>query len=344
MLRVGLIGAGYMMQVVHLPSLRAIGGVELVAIADLDEGLARKVAGAFGIPKTYPSADALIAGEPGLDAVVVVTRKDHHAAACLPALRKGISVLIEKPLEVSIDNASEMVATAERTGAILMIGYMKRYDPAVLELERQLGAGALGDLRYAQLHDFGGNWTYGAPRVGAFQLGEADATPGPIRLPQPPPPDLRTTAYLEWLEVWVHDLNLARALFGEVRSIVFATNEVPRLVVLDCERCRVLLEMANINYPGGAWDETVTIHGSKGRGELVFPAPLLFRKPTGLTIRQSAGVFRPTLADREAFIEEMIHFLDCVRTRQQPRTPGSEGLADLRLCAAIADHAAATAR
>jgi|GEM_PF-5734357 len=129
MIRVGLIGAGYMMQVTHLMSLRAIDGIERVAIADWDTALAERVARANGIPRVYPSAGSLVEGEPNLDAVVVVTRKEHHLDAALPALERGIATLIEKPLASNIEGGRQLVETAERTGAILMVGYMKRYDP-----------------------------------------------------------------------------------------------------------------------------------------------------------------------------------------------------------------------
>lgn len=338
MLRIGLIGAGYMMQVVHLPSLRAADGVEVVAIADLDTALAERVARAFGIPRTYASADELVAGEPGLDAVVVVTRKDDHAAACLPALRRGIPTLVEKPLAASVEDGREMVATAERAGALFMVGYMKRFDPAVGELQRQLHGGALGELRYVHLHDFGGNWTAGAPRLGAFQLDEAQAATAPAR-GQAPVADQKTQTFNEWTEVYVHDVNLARALFGNPRSIIFATRDLPRLALIEYETVRVLMEMGWLSYPGAAWDERVTIYGSAGRAELAFPAPLLFRKPAELVIRSSAGEMRPLLPDREAFTEEMLHFLTCVKRRQQPLTTGREALEDLEFCAAIVEEA-----
>jgi predicted dehydrogenase len=162
-LRVGLIGAGYMMQVTHLPSLHAIDGVELAAIADLDTALAERVARANGIPRVYASADDLVAREERLDAVVVVTNKNRHVRAALPALEHGISTLIEKPLAATAEHGRQMVETAERTEALLMVGYMKRFDPAVRELLNQLRADVLGELRFVRLHDFSGNWTAGAP-------------------------------------------------------------------------------------------------------------------------------------------------------------------------------------
>ncbi|HEY3110546.1 MAG TPA: Gfo/Idh/MocA family oxidoreductase [Chloroflexota bacterium] len=338
-LKVGLIGAGYMMQNVHLPSLRAIGDAEPVAIADLDAELAATVARAFGIPRVYGRAEELVAGEAELDAVVVVTNKLHHAAACLPALERGLPVLIEKPLEASLEAARRMVATAERTGATLMVGYMKRYDPAFRELERRLADGALGELRYARIHDFGGNWTAGAPRVGALRLDEAESRPGPNRRPAAAPADAQTAAFNEWIEVWIHDVNMARALFGEPRSILFATNERPRLALVEFERARVMLEMGGIAYQGAAWDERLTLYGREGIAELVFPAPLLFRKATELVLRDAGGESRPAVPDGEAFTEELIYFLRCVRSGEPVMTSGRDALRDLELCARIVEKA-----
>lgn len=334
-LKVGLIGAGYMMQTVHLPSLRAVGGVEPVAIADLDTALAEKAARAFGIPRVYASAEELVAEEDRLDAVVVVTSKTHHATACLPALERGIPVLVEKPLDASLEGARRMVGAAERTGALLMVGYMKRFDPAVRALERQLGEGKLGDLRYAHVHDFGGNWRAGAPRVGAFRLDGQGAESETTRARLSPATDPAAAAFNEWIEVWIHDVNLARTLFGEPRAIVYASNASPRLALLECERARVLLEMGNLGYPGAPWDERVTIYGAAGTAELVFPPPLLFRKAADLVLRTGSGATRPALPDREAFTEELLHFLRCVAGEEQPLTNGREGLRDLELCAAI---------
>ena len=80
MMRIGLIGAGYMMQVTHLMSLRAIDGIELVAIADLDTALADRVAHANGIARVYPRADVLVEREAHLDAVVRRARQTLRSA------------------------------------------------------------------------------------------------------------------------------------------------------------------------------------------------------------------------------------------------------------------------
>jgi predicted dehydrogenase len=271
---------------------------------------------------------------------VVVTNKLHHAEASLPALARGVAVLIEKPLAATLEDGRRMVEAAERTGATLMVGYMKRFDPAFRALQAELASGALGELRYARLHDFGGNWTVGAPRVGGFRLDEPEAPPGPIRGPAPAPADARTAAFNEWIEVWIHDVNMARALFGQPRAILYASNDLPRLALVEFERARALLEMGTIAHPGAPWDERVSVYGRAGQAELVFPAPLLFRRPTELVVRTGEGERRPALADREAFTEELIHFLGCVRRREAPLTPGREGLRDLELCDQIVARAA----
>src|SRR5439155_12217514 len=117
----------------------------------------------------------------------------------------------------------------------------------------------------------GGNWTVGAPRVGAFRLDEPGSSPGPNRRPAPAPADARTAAFGEWIEVWIHDVNMARALFGEPRAILYATNDLPRLALVDFERARALLEMGRVGYPGASWDDRVPIYGRAGQAELVLP-------------------------------------------------------------------------
>ena len=85
-LKIGLVGAGRMMQLAHLPSLLQIGGVQPVAIADIDVETAQRVAAAYNIPRVYESSEALVAGEPTLDGVLIATPRMHHAVTCLPVL------------------------------------------------------------------------------------------------------------------------------------------------------------------------------------------------------------------------------------------------------------------
>ena len=217
MVRIGVVGAGGVMQRVHLPSLRKLGGVEVVALAELDLELGRRVAAAFGIPRVYASAEELVAQE-ALDGVVVIAAKRWHADACMPALERGLPVFTEKPLAGTLEDGRKMVETAARTGARLMVGYMKRYDPAYRAAAQLLREETLGTVRFARIHDFGGIFVAGAEGVGTLPLQPSQARPGAARAttpaPAPTPDELRRRAFDRWIEVWIHDVNLLHGLFG----------------------------------------------------------------------------------------------------------------------------------
>jgi predicted dehydrogenase len=98
-----------MVQMAHLPHLLQIHGVRPTAIADVDVEAARRLAAVYNIPKVYASSQAMVDGEPELDGVIVVTPRMHHAEACLPILKRGIPVFMEKPLEVTIEKGRQIV-------------------------------------------------------------------------------------------------------------------------------------------------------------------------------------------------------------------------------------------
>ena len=145
-MRVGLVGAGNMMQITHLPSLLQIADVELVALAELDRARAEKLAAAYRIPRICGSAGDLAdyAGE--LDCAVVVTLKEHHAAAIIPLLEAGVPVFTEKPLAGSREDAEQIRAASMRTGTPVMVGYMRQFDPAV-QLAKKTACGTANRRR-----------------------------------------------------------------------------------------------------------------------------------------------------------------------------------------------------
>jgi predicted dehydrogenase len=345
-LRLGLVGAGPVMQRIHLPSLRALADVEVVALADVDRGLGGRVASAFGIPRTYGDAADLVAGEEGLDGVVVVAGKQWHAAACLPALRRGLPVFTEKPLASTLADARAMVEAARASGSPLMVGYMKRYDPAVLEAERRLREGALGRVRYARLHDFGGNFVAGALGVGTLPVAEAPPRAQPAAAPPAPPPpppgpeELRRRAFDQWIEVWIHDLNLTQGLIGPVEEVLWSREGVPKLALVRCAGgAEVLLEMGGPQAAGAPWDETVDVFGTEGRLHLGFPPPFLRHAPTLLRLEWPSRVEEPRTGYAEAFTEEMRAFCRMLQGGPAVPTDGAMGLRDMQLAAAIADRA-----
>ena len=330
-LKIGLVGAGRMTQIAHLPNLLQIGGIQLVAIADVDLELARRVAEAYSIPQVYENSETMVEAEPQLDGVLIATPRMHHAVACLPALERGIPVFMEKPLEVTLEKARQIVEARQRSGAIMVIGYNNRYDPAFVAAEHFLHSGKLGELRYAQIHSFGGLWMAGAKGLGQVSLDEEPQAPG-----SPPPAQSRDAktypAELEWVEGWIHEVNMARGLFGEAQSVLYASNEMPRLALVEFERVRALFEVGLINPAGSPFDCTIAVHCREGRLDLSIPAPLAFRQPTELKISTPKGITTPHLDYKESFVEELVHFLRCITGREQPRTSAEDALRDLELC------------
>ncbi len=330
------------MQMVHLPSLRALEGVEVVALADLDRGLGERVARAFGIPRVYGEVSELLAGEPSLDGLVVVCGKQWHASACLPALRAGLPVFTEKPLAATLAEGREMVETAARSGARLMVGYMKRFDPAVLAAQRCIAEGRLGTVRFVRAHDWGGQFVAGRQGVSTRPL--ADPPPpaprsGAAQPSTPPPPspeEAGRRAFAEWIEVWIHDVNLVQGLFGAIGDVLWSSPGSPRLVQVRCASgAEVLFDVGGPQPGGMPWDETLEVFGTAGRLSLSFAPPFLLHAPTALRIEAPTGVETPRCGYAEGFLEEMRHFCRALQTGEVPHPDGAEALGDLEACARI---------
>ena len=138
-LRAGLIGLG-MMGRHHARNLRALDGVDLVAVADA-AGDRHGVAG--GLP-VLPNVEALI--EVGLDYAVVALPTEFHSEAALALAAAGVHTLIEKPLAKTTAEAKGLAKAFAAAGLIGAVGHIERYNPALQHLRKRLEAGELGDL------------------------------------------------------------------------------------------------------------------------------------------------------------------------------------------------------
>lgn len=138
-LRAGLIGLG-MMGRHHARNLRAIDGVELVAVAD-PNGDPHGVAGDLPV---LPDISALI--EAGIDYAVVAVPTEFHEEAGLALASAGVHALIEKPLAKSTTEAAALADAFDKAGVIGAVGHIERYNAALQHLRQRLENGQLGDL------------------------------------------------------------------------------------------------------------------------------------------------------------------------------------------------------
>ena len=142
--RVGLIGAG-IMGADHARILSSgIGGAVLAAVHDADSARARQVADACGGTQLYDDPQALIA-DAGIDAVLVASPDETHAALVLACIAQGKPVLVEKPLAATLDECRAIVAAETRGGRrLVQVGYMRRFDPGYRMMKAALAEGRLG--------------------------------------------------------------------------------------------------------------------------------------------------------------------------------------------------------
>lgn len=132
-LKVGLIGLGSMGRN-HLRVLSMLKGFELTFVADSDVRLAADAGGAHGIPGVVDPTPLL----PGVDAVVICTPTVTHAHYIRLAAAHVKNIFVEKPLTATLDEAREIAALAEEKGLNLQVGFIERFNPAVLALKTVL--------------------------------------------------------------------------------------------------------------------------------------------------------------------------------------------------------------
>lgn len=144
-LRLGVVGAGAVLQVAHLPVLKKLKTVQVAALCDADLAKARAVAGRYRIPSIYDDIEDLLRDEE-LDALLVCTPNHLHEPHILAGLSAGLHVLCEKPMALNAAGAQRAIRAAERAGRVLMAGMNHRYRPDAQTLRGFVQAGELGEV------------------------------------------------------------------------------------------------------------------------------------------------------------------------------------------------------
>ena len=341
---VGVIGCGEIAQLMHLPFIQELPAFRIAALCDISAGVVEKLGALYGVTALYDDYHALLA-DPAVDAVVICTYD--HGAIIEAALAAGKHVLVEKPLVFTPEEARPLVAKAEASGLVAMIGYMKLYDPGYeIGLEKLK---AIGKPRAIQVHDFAGRFdTYGAlyTQVKATDIpadvmatGRAAAA-GRIELALGAEHAGYVGHYLLLLMLGSHDLAVLRGAFGSEGQVRYArpVGEDQLLAVLefaDGVPCTFELGVSHYEW----WDEFLHVHGDTDEVRIQFQNPYWRQASAIVTVREAASSgaserVLPGVPDT-AFRREWKHFADCILNGTTPRTPLSGGLADLELAVAI---------
>ena len=192
-LNVGLIGLGRLGRIYARDLSSRIACARLVAVADLDRAAVDEIAGEFDVPFRTTSPDDLINHSP-VDAVVIVTPTSTHRTVMEAAAASGKAVFCEKPLSISLDEASAIKQAVERSGIFFQMGFMRRFDRGFAAAKQRLDEGAIGEavvFKSTSRDPFRPSVEYADPRSSGGLI----------------------------LDMGIHDFDLARWFMGEVATV-----------------------------------------------------------------------------------------------------------------------------
>jgi predicted dehydrogenase len=342
-LRVALVGAGNI-AAHHLPAYAQFPEqVELVAICDLDEELARRRAREAGVERLYTDVDSLLR-EVACDALDVCVSHDQHAPIVLAGIEAGRHVLVEKPFALTLADCRALVTAAERAGVTLMVGQNQRFLPAHQAAKAVMASGELGEVRAARSDSIqcwpalvpAGHWQYDGARAGGGVV----------------------------VNVAVHRIDLLRYLVGEIRRVSSAVcrtihpyfvngAEDYAAVTLEFENGAVGQVFATCSAFRTPWSEQFMIFGEAGAIHAV-PTPGQLRGPAfAATSSRSPGVtewfdqfagFEPIAApgglpSESGQVNEILHFAECCRTGAEPLSSGRDNVGTMKVIAGIYESA-----
>ena len=344
---VGAIGLGFGRA--HIPAFQA-NGCEVVAVCQRDEAAARKIADAHGVKHVFSRwEDLLERARPEI--VVLATPPHNHLAIAEAAFARGAHVLCEKPVALTADEGRRMLASAGRTGRVVMTDFNWRFPAAMQTLHALVSEGAIGRPFHIAARWLGGRWA-AEGAAATWRMDRAQAGHGAMG------------------DMGVHVVDLVRWSFGEFTRVT-ATMGIPYPARSapgvsrppDAEDWCVLLgELANgaqVSFTAsraahGVNEHTLEAFGSAGSVQyrLAREAPGWWagelRLSRGSALEPVApGVSVPAVSSAEAFeqigrgtIAPLVaRFLDAIRTGAPP----SPSLADGVRAQLVLDAAAAAA-
>lgn len=264
-LRGVIIGAGYFAQF-HVEAWQRLAGIEILAVADRDADKARDFASTHGIPKSYSSAEEMLANEP-CNFVDITTRPDTHLAITGLAARHGLHIICQKPMAPTLADSVAMCEVCEAAGVRLIIHENWRWQPWYREALRVIQSGVLGALRHVSF-----DWCTG------------DGS-GPQ--PYTAQPYFREMPRLLIHESLVHILDTFRCLGGDFEITACETRRVNPVIVGE-DWAEIQVQFSN-----GA---TGFIHGDRHTGSV--PSPVAM----GSMVIE--GEFRTLRITPEGYIEQ----------------------------------------
>jgi predicted dehydrogenase len=316
-IRYGFVALGDIAQEAMLPGVEHTGNSTIAALVTGDPVKAGRLAERYGVAHTYSYEqfpEMLQSGN--VDAVYIATPNWRHAEFVLPALRAGIHVLVEKPLEIDTARCQKILNEQRTSNAKLMVAYRLHFEPATVAAIERVRNGELG-----QVHLF--TSTFAQMVDPANHRAKSGAAAGPV------------------LDMGPYPVNAVRNLFGAEPTEVFAfgsrhansgLGDFDDTVTVMLRFPEGRLAHFVVSYYGNAID-AYTVLGTKGSLQV----------QPGYTYGESLEHFL-ILGDKEDKVSykstdhfggEMKYFSDCILHDIDPEPDAEEGLADVRVLEAI---------
>jgi myo-inositol 2-dehydrogenase/D-chiro-inositol 1-dehydrogenase len=318
--RFGLLGAGRIGKV-HARAVASNPDAKLVAVADAFEKAAKDIASAYGAD--VRTIDEIAAAK-DIDAVIVCTPTDTHADLIEQFSKAGKAVFCEKPVDLSAERVRQCLKTVEATGATLMVGFNRRFDPHFAAVRKAIDDGAIGEVEQVVITS---------------------------RDPGAPPVDYIKRSGGIFRDMTIHDFDMARFLLGEepvsvsAQAAVLVDKEIGKAG--DFDSVSVILQTAsgkqciisNSRRATYGYDQRIEVHGSKGM------VAAENQRPVSIEVANGSGYTRPPLHDffmtryTEAYANEIAAFIAAMTKGTKASPSGKDGLAALALADAALESA-----
>jgi len=335
--RIGFVGVGGMGQCAHLRNYVTVPDCEVVALAELRQGLGKRVGERYGVPRVYANYEEMLANEK-LDGLVASQPFTRHGTLVPELLKAGLPVFTEKPLAGSLEQGEKIVRAVEASGTWHMVGYHKRSDPATMyakeEIDRLTATGELGALRYVRILMPAGDWV----ASGFTDLIGTDEPWPPLEW-DPPASDMDEATYREYngfVNYYIHQVNLLRHLLGEPYRATHADRGGVLLVAEGKSGVTGLIEMSPYTTTID-WQESALVCFEHGWVRIDLPAPLASNRPGYVEILRDPGngvtpqTTSPTLPWVHAMRQQAMNFVAAIAGERPPVCTAQEALEDLRV-------------
>lgn len=308
-LHIGIIGAGRIGKV-HAETLAfRLPEAEIVAITDVNREAAGALAARCGIPSVAASSDAILAN-PQIEAVLICSSTNTHADLIVQAAKAGKHIFCEKPIAHSLPEIDRALDAADAAGVQLQIGFNRRFDANFARVRQAVVDGEIGTPRLLHIIS---------------------------RDPAPPPLDYIRTSGGMFLDMTIHDFDMARFLIGdEVEEIYTAggvmvdpkigeAGDLDTAVVLMRFRNGVIATIDNSRQAAYGYDQRVEILGSKGKISTENNYPNQVEISTGQTVHRDLPLHFFMDRYTESFANELRAFVTAVLEKRPTPVTGIDG-------------------